>query len=85
MKFTLVSKFRIIYFEKIKMLSDDFEIKMELPYIKQNCKKNAILKAPLIIGENCFVGSNVFWHFSLLDFNVKPLSEFVSVVKLYIF
>ena len=53
------SKFRINYFEKIKLLSDDFEINNGIAIHKTAIVgKNAILKAPLIIEENCFVAAN---------------------------
>ena len=55
----IIKNLESIIFEKIKMLSEDFESKDGIAIHKTAIiEKNAILKAPLIIGENCFVGSN---------------------------
>jgi len=46
-------------YRKIKALSNEFEISNGIAIHKTaKIEQNAILKAPLIIGKNCFVGSN---------------------------
>ena len=55
----IIQNLEPIIFEKIKFLSDDFEVNNGIAIHKTAIvEKNAILKAPLIIEENCFVGSN---------------------------
>ena len=55
----IIQNLESIIFEKIKLLSDDFEVNNGIAIHKTAIvEKNAILKAPLIIEENCFVGSN---------------------------
>ena len=55
----IIQNLESIIFEKIKFLSDDFEVNNGIAIHKTAIvEKNAILKAPLIIEENCFVGSN---------------------------
>ena len=55
----IIQNLESIIFEKIKLLSDDFEINNGIAIHKTAIvEKNAILKAPLIIEENCFVAAN---------------------------
>ena len=55
----IIQNLEPIIFEKIKLLSDDFEINNGIAIHKTAIvEKNAILKAPLIIEENCFVAAN---------------------------
>ena len=55
----IIKNLESIILEKIKILSEDFESKDGIAIHKTAIiEKYAILKAPLIIGENCFVGSN---------------------------
>ena len=55
----IIQNLEPIIFEKIKFLSDDFEVNNGIAIHKTAIvEKNAILKAPLIIEENCFVAAN---------------------------
>ena len=55
----IIQNLESVIFEKIKLLSDDFEINNGIAIHKTAIvEKNAILKAPLIIEENCFVAAN---------------------------
>ena len=55
----IIQNLESIIFEKIKLLSDDFEVNNGIAIHKTAIvEKNAILKAPLIIEENCFVAAN---------------------------
>ena len=55
----IIQNLESIIFEKIKFLSDDFEVNNGIAIHKTAIvEKNAILKAPLIIEENCFVAAN---------------------------
>ena len=55
----IIQNLESIIFEKIKLLSNDFEINNGIAIHKTAVvEKNAILKAPLIIEENCFVAAN---------------------------
>ena len=55
----IIQNLESIIFEKIKLLSNDFEINNGIAIHKTAIvEKNAILKAPLIIEENCFVAAN---------------------------
>lgn len=55
----IIRNLESVILEKIKTLSDDFEINNGIAVHKSAIiEKSAILKAPLIIGKNCFVGSN---------------------------
>ena len=55
----IIQNLEPIIFEKIKFLSDDFEVNNGIAIHKTAIvEKNAILKAPLIIEKNCFVAAN---------------------------